>query len=79
MRWVNVHVVDDASEPVSAESVKIVIHHGGLVPDTSLEKYTDADGLAKFVFEGGPSVDVYVNGMCQLDSVGVDEEYTVPI
>lgn len=79
MRWLTVHVVDDADKPVSGEGVKTVIHHGGLHPDTSIEEYSDGDGVASFEFDGGSSADVYVNGMCQLESVVVDDDYTVSI
>ncbi len=76
MPWLSVHVVNQESEaPCSGERVKIVIHHGGLMPDTSLEDYTDDDGIASFDFDGGSSVDIYAAGKV-LES-GVDDEVKV--
>ena len=79
MHWLTIHVVDDGENPLIGESVKIVIHHGGLFPDTSLEEYTQGYGVTHFYFEGGSSADVYVGGVCQLEAVDVDDDYAVSV
>jgi 5-hydroxyisourate hydrolase-like protein (transthyretin family) len=78
-----VHVLDDDQEPVSGAKVYLAVEHN-MMPNTWLEEYTDDDGEVEFEVPRFTTIDVYVNGDLEIESIAIgddddDEDVTVTI
>ncbi len=79
MESITVRVVDDDDGPIDGEKVSIFLTHT-IMPQTWLEARTDDEGRAYFDFDDCISVDIYVRGECQLESITDDGgEVTVSV